>query len=96
MRVGDLLQPIGEVKTGMNHTQFLPRDRLIYLGEELPWDDHLGMIGEPHKFPSGTTGIYLGRKIITMRSSGHRIFYKILTSDGRIGWLHESWVRKIK
>lgn len=99
MKPGDLVQPVGDVPVGMNHTQTLPRDRYIHLGEKLPWDEHQGIFGETHPFPHGTTGIYLSKEAVYKYhkyESGHNVFYKILTSDGRIGWLHESWVRKIQ
>lgn len=99
MKPGDLVQPVGEVCTGMNHTQILPRDRYIHINDEFPWDECYGMIGKTHRFPCGTLGIYLSKKVVNPNPSGHRmhrIFYKILTSDGIIGWVHESWVRRIQ
>jgi hypothetical protein len=96
VKIGDIVQPVAEICAGMNHTQILPHDRYIHIGDEPPWDEYRGMIGETHEFPCGTLGIYLGEKVVHPRLSEQRIFYKIITSDGKIGWIHESWVRRIQ
>ena len=97
MKIGDIVQPVAEIRMGMNHTQILPHDRYIHIGDEPPWDECRGMIGETHEFPCGTLGIYLGEKVVPHRSIPEPvIFYKIITSDGKIGWIHESWARRIQ
>ena len=75
-------------------------ERCVYLGEELPWNDTFGLVGKSHPFPRGSIGIYLGRRSVTTnslhdREFGPRIFFKILTPDGKVGWLHESQVEPI-
>ena len=96
MNPGDLVEPINEVQRGMNQFVVLPAERFIYLGEEIPWDDFRGMIGKPHPFHRGSTGIFLDKKKIGVQIPEPCFFCKILTPDGRVGWLHESWIRLIR
>lgn len=88
MKRGDLVEPLVP--------QDFQYDRFIYLSNDLPWREFIGMIGATHPFLRGTTGIYLEQKSVHPKRSGQQIFYRILTSDGKIGWLHESWVKRME
>lgn len=82
MKPGDMVEPC------LNQKKL---ERFVYLGDEIPWSDAWGMVSKPHPFPRGSIGIYLEREI--KRSN---IFYKILTSDGRVGWLNQGWVKRVR
>lgn len=91
MKVGDLVR--SQHAEGINVS--------IFLGEEFPWNDTFGLIGESRPFPNGTLGIYLDQFIIQpnnlhgKNTLSPKIFYKILTIDGKVGWLYHSWVCKV-
>lgn len=95
IKPGDLLQPFGEVNGVRVY-------RCIYVSDKLPWHDSLGMYGKTHPFPYGSVGIYLQQALVETHPAweveGRRpkIFYKILTADGMIGWLPSNWVRFVQ
>ena len=91
MEIGDLVEPWSPEG----------KERYVFLGDEIPWSHTFGMVGDSHPFYYGTVGIFLGEKAMGHdslygKSAPDRVFYKVLTSDGRMGWLHESWVRKVE
>lgn len=73
-------------------------ERYVYLGDNLYWDDFIGMTGERADFPRGTVGVLLESREIHRKIASRgkvRTFWKVLMSTGQIGWAHESWVKKL-
>ena len=87
MKPGDLVQPV-HIGSGV------PCDRVVFLGDKLPWYEAVGMVGERHPFPSGSIALLLEEQVVHLREAKQepRVFCKILTSDDKVGWLHESWI----